>query len=139
MSTRIIRQPPGSPFFCLLCQNQCKKLPLMILGKVRIFRTGYWLDFTRYMHMRIMQSQVFWSGNLLLHQLSNSNYCVSLRQLAVPWPLLSGQQPALEKLAAPGGYFYSGCCPDHNSQGNSQLGRNYWRLVDIFIIKYIQV
>ena len=58
------------------------------------------------------------SGNLLLHQPSNSNYCVSLRQLAVPWPLWSGQQPAGQKLVAPGGYFYSGICPDHNGQGN---------------------
>ena len=36
----------------------------------------------------------------------------------------SGQQPAGQKLAAPSGHFYSGCCPDHNGQGNSQLGGN---------------
>ena len=51
-------------------------------------------------------SQVFRSGILLLHQPSNSNYCVSLRQLAVPRPLWSGQQPAGQIIAAPGGYFY---------------------------------
>ena len=34
------------------------------------------------------------------------------------------RQPAGQKLVAPGGYFYSGCCPDNNGQGNSQLGRN---------------
>jgi len=58
-------------------------------------------------------TQVFRSGNLLLHHPSNSHYCVSLRQLAVALTI--------------------------NGQGNHQLGRNYRRLVDIFIIKYIQV
>ena len=75
------------------------------------------------------KAQVFRSGNLLLHQPSNSHYCVSLRQQAValttvvrattslaetggawwiflfwllPWP----QQPAGWKLVAPVGYFY---------------------------------
>ena len=58
-------------------------------------------------------TQVFRSGNLLLHHPSNSHYCVSLRQLAVALTI--------------------------NGQGNHQLGRNQRRLVDIFIIKYIQV
>jgi hypothetical protein len=59
---------------------------------------------------------VFQSGNILLRQASNSNYCVSFSQLGrnkqhlvdifQPCPLLSGQQPAGQKLAAPGGYLY---------------------------------
>ena len=33
-------------------------------------------------------AQVFQSGNILLHQPSNLNYCVSLRQLAVALPIM---------------------------------------------------
>ena len=36
--------------------------------------------------------QVFRSGNILLHQPSNSNYCVSLRQLAVALTIMVGLQ-----------------------------------------------
>ena len=46
----------------------------------------------------VLLTQVFWSGNLLLHHPSNSHYCVSLRQLAVALTI--------------------------NGQGNHQLGRN---------------
>ena len=59
-------------------------------------------------------------------------YCISLQiQIIV--------SASWAETIHPGGYFYSGCSPTHNGQGYSQLGRNYRRLVDIFIIKYIQV
>ena len=64
-------------------------------------------------------TQVFQSGNILLHQPSNSNYCVSQ-----PCPKWARLKPAWRKLAAPGGYFYylSSRLARANRAGTNKMG-----------------
>ena len=48
---------------------------------------------------------MFQSGNILLHQPSNSNCCVSLRQLAVALPIMVGATASYAETSGAGGYF----------------------------------
>ena len=61
----------------------------------------------------VMYSQVFWSGNILLHQPSNSNYCVSLRQLAVALAITARATTSRAETS----FCRAGCSPDHYGQG----------------------
>ena len=56
------------------------------------------------------RAHVFQSGNILLHEHSNSNYCVSQ-----PFPLWARLKPAGKKLAAPGAYFLAGLSLTHKN------------------------